>query len=427
MDNNHGFSLFEDFAAADIAKLESEGSGADTDLWVRVALAALNRIRVGPISRTEANETLGLLGQTQSVATSLMCDVGNRVADSDPDIDLAEVLRQGARLPSWESHKLAKIAKQLPEMPKVQERLSTGNITPTHANALVNAAEKVGAVAAEADDNLIAAAEGMLPDSFCRYARRWADRKLTQAGLDPLQRQRRAREAKMWIEKETGLGVLMAKFPRPQFEQLRQAIDNRYMHLQRQDGNGSLDPDKVRTPKQRLADAAFELFTNRDAFTGEPITETTGIKAKASTQLILTAPIGVVDGTNPNGQVEIIGTGPVPRQILQTLTPDTELAAIIFDRAGRPLWLGRNQRLGNAAQRLAVAVRDGGCFECGAPMHRCELHHIQEWHRDNGRTDIDNLVAVCRQHHKWLETENLTVRRTPTGYQTQPRAGPRRE
>ena len=79
---------------------------------------------------------------------------------------------------------------------------------------------------------------------------------------------------------------------------------------------------------------------------------------------------------------EKIGTGPVPREILDTLTPDTELAGIIFDRAGRSLWLGRKQRLANAAQRLAVAVRDGGCFECGAPMHRCELHHIQEWHRD---------------------------------------------
>ena len=168
----------------------------------------------------------------------------------------------------------------------------------------------------------------------------------------------------------------------------------------------------------------FELLTNRNAFTGEFLTETVGIKAKASTQLILTAPVGVVDGTNPNGQVEIIGVGPVPRQIFQTLTPDTELAAMIFDRRGRPLWLGRKQRLGNAAQRLAVAIRDGGCFECGAPMHRCELHHIQEWHRDQGPTDIDNLVAACRQHHKWLDTENLVVRRTPNGYQTRPRDGP---
>ena len=91
----------------------------------------------------------------------------------------------------------------------------------------------------------------------------------------------------------------MAKLPRPQFEHLRQAVDNHYMHHLRQDAANGQDPDQVRTPKHRLADVVFELLTNRNAFTGEFITETVGIKAKASTQLILTAPIGVVDGTNP--------------------------------------------------------------------------------------------------------------------------------
>ena len=57
-------------------------------------------------------------------------------------------------------------------------------------------------------------------------------------------------------------------------------------------------------------------------------------------------------------------------------------------------------------------------------MHRCELHHIREWRRDGGPTDIDNLVAVCRQHHKWLETNNLQVRRTPHRLPDHPRAGP---
>ena len=57
-------------------------------------------------------------------------------------------------------------------------------------------------------------------------------------------------------------------------------------------------------------------------------------------------------------------------------------------------------------------------------MHRCELHHIQEWHRDKGPTDIDNLVAVCRRHHKWLETENLVVGRTAHGYHTRPETAP---
>ena len=168
----------------------------------------------------------------------------------------------------------------------------------------------------------------------------------------------------------------------------------------------------------------YELLTNRNAVTGEFIGDQVGVKAKASTQVIITAEAGAIDGTNPNGKVEMIGVGPVPPHILQTLTPDTELAGMIYDRAGRVLWLGRNQRLGNVAQRLAVAVRDGGCFECGAPMHQCELHHMKEWHRDGGPTDIDNLVAVCRRHHKWLETNNRVVRRTPDGYQTHPRDRP---
>ena len=429
MDNEHTFALFGDNAGAgagatSLADPASEESAGSTAERISAALWELNRIQIGSMSRTEANHTLGLLGQAQSVVTSLMYDVGRQVADSEPDTDPSEVLRQGARLPSRESKKMAKVARQLSEMPKVRERFATGDITPTHVNALANAAEKVGPHAVENDQSLLDAADRMLPDNFDRHARRWSEKKLIEAGLDPLARQRIAREAKMWVEKETGLGVIMAKLPRPQFEHLRQAIDSHYMHLVRQDGADGQDPDALRNPKQRLADVVVELLTSRHAATGEFITETVGIKAKASTQLILVAPVGVVDGTDPHGHVEMIGVGPVPREILQTLTPDTELAGMIFDRAGRPLWLGRNQRHGNAAQRLAIAVRDGGCFECGAPMHRCELHHIQEWHRDGGRTDIENLVAVCRRHHRWLETNNLVVRRTPNGYQTRPRAGP---
>ena len=428
MANERMFALFRD-AAGTVGKTDraSNGSGNDAADRISAALGELNRVRIGPMSRADADRTLGLLSQAQSVVKSLMFDVARRVSDSDSDTDPAEVLRQGARVPGRESKRMAKVARQLAEMPKVRERFAAGDITPDHVNALANAAEKVGPQAVEADEALLEAADQLLPDSFDRHARNWSHRKLIEAGVDPLERQRKAREAKLWVEKDTGLGVLMAKLPRPQFEHLRQAVDSHYLHHLRRDSANGGDPDEIRTPKQRLADAVYELATNRDSVTGEFVTEHVGIKAKASTQLIVTAPIGAIDGTNPNGQVEIIGVGPVPRSVLASLTPDTELAGMIFDRKGRPLWLGRNRRLGNAAQRLAVAVRDGGCFECGAPMHRCELHHIQEWHRNRGPTDIDNLVAVCRQHHKWLETENLIVRRTPNGYQTRPRAGPRRE
>ena len=203
------------------------------------------------MARVEADETLGLLSRAQSVVTSLMHDVTRQVADSDTGTDPVEVLRQGARLPTRESKRMAKVARQLSQMPKVRERLASGGITPDHADALANAAEKVGPGSVETDDRLLECATQLLPDTFDWHARRWSHQKLIERGVDSLERQRWAREAKLWVEKETGLGVLMAKVPRPQFEYLRQAVDQRYKHQRRQDGADSRDPDEVRTPKQR--------------------------------------------------------------------------------------------------------------------------------------------------------------------------------
>ena len=75
------------------------------------------------------------------------------------------------------------------------------------------------------------------------------------------------------------------------------------------------------------------------------------------------------------------------------------------------LWLGRNQRLGNRAQRLAAAVRDRGCVRCDAPAHQTELHHVRDWY-DGGPTDIDNLVSLCGPHHRELGEHNRELVKT---------------
>ena len=402
---------------------DSGGHVADR---VAAVVQDLKQVRVGPMRRSDAHRTLGLLSEAQSVVSSLMCDVTRQAANIEPDIDQAEILREGARLPGRESRKLAKIADRLQKMPKAKERFAKGQITVDNVNALADAAEKVGSETVEADDSLLEAADRMLPDLFRQHARRWSERKQIEQGMNLLERQRQAREAKLWTQDRTGLGMLLAKLPAPQFALLRQAVDRRYLELLREDSTDGQDPDQVRSPKQRLHDALFELTTNRDANTGEFLPDIEGVmKAKASTQMIVVAPIGVIDGTDPDGVVEIVDVGPVPRDILKTFTEDTEIAGLICDGEGRPLRLGRKQRLANVHQRLAVAIRDGGCFQCGAPMHRCELHHIKEWHRDGGRTDVDNLVAVCRKHHRMLQTENLQVIRTVDGgYTTRPRDRP---
>ena len=250
MDNEHTFALFrEPGPAGRTAVKPPNGLAHGVDARIAAALTELEQARIRPMPQRDADQTLGMLSRIQSVAASLMCDVTEMLSATNTDSDPAEVLRQGARLPTRESKRMAKMAKQLSDMPKVKERFATGEITPGHVNALANAAEKVGPEAVDADETLLEAADQMLPDTFDRHARKWSNQKLIEAGVDPLEHQRRAREAKLWVEKDTGLGVLMVKLPRPQFEHLRQAVDNHYMHHLRQDSATGQDPDRVRTPK----------------------------------------------------------------------------------------------------------------------------------------------------------------------------------
>lgn len=385
----------------------------------------LDRFVADEVSRSHEGEALGYMERLMARVLFHMCDLSRRLAVANPDADIVDLLKHNTRLSGRDARKIVQVAGQLEEMPEMAGKLASGDITLDHAVALVKAAELVGSDVVEGDPLLLQDAVRMPPDTFARRARDWANRILLEAGVDVMGRHLKAREARLWTDPVSGMGMVFAKLPAVRFAQLQQVLDRRYVELLRQDSVDGRNPDEVRSPKHRLADAVFELLTNLDPTTGELLPESRGRAGRASTQLVIVADRGVVDGTNPGGRCEIIGVGPVPPQILRSLSPDTQLAGMIFGGAGRPLWLGRSQRLANAPQRLAVAVRDGGCFRCGAPMHLCELHHIREWHRDGGPTDVDNLVAVCRRHHRWLETDDLEVQPDADGgYQAIPRTRP---
>ena len=87
---------------------------------------------------------------------------------------------------------------------------------------------------------------------------------------------------------------------------------------------------------------------------------------------------------------------------------------IRFDDSGHVLDLGRTQRLFSAKQRVALAARDGGCRfpDCDRPPGWCEAHHINEWDRDHGRTDLADGVLLCRHHHLLIHNNGWRVTRT---------------
>jgi hypothetical protein len=79
--------------------------------------------------------------------------------------------------------------------------------------------------------------------------------------------------------------------------------------------------------------------------------------------------------------------------------------------SGAVLDLGREQRLFNHRQRIALAIRDGGCLwpGCERPPSWTEAHHIDHW-AHGGTTDLDQGVLLCRHHHLRLHNDHWTIR-----------------
>ena len=131
MNNERTFALFQDTGPSAGTAVESPDGGAQgVDPKIAAARNYLEQVRIRAMSQQDADRTLRELSRIQSISASLMYDVTDMVAATNTETDAAEVLRQGARMPTRESKKMTKIAKQLSEMPKVKEKLATGEITP---------------------------------------------------------------------------------------------------------------------------------------------------------------------------------------------------------------------------------------------------------------------------------------------------------
>ena len=85
------------------------------------------------------------------------------------------------------------------------------------------------------------------------------------------------------------------------------------------------------------------------------------------------------------------------------------------DKAGDPLNIGRRSRSIPPAIRRALQKRDKGCKFPGCTAHRfIDAHHIQHW-SDGGATKMDNLVLLCRHHHRLVHEGGYGVRMTDKG------------
>jgi hypothetical protein len=93
------------------------------------------------------------------------------------------------------------------------------------------------------------------------------------------------------------------------------------------------------------------------------------------------------------------GQGGIEPGTAQRLACDATLLGAITSRDGEVLALGRTRRAVSKAQRRALMIRDRTCQYPGCHQQRhLDAHHRIPW-AAGGRTDLNNLVLLCRFHH----------------------------
>lgn len=104
----------------------------------------------------------------------------------------------------------------------------------------------------------------------------------------------------------------------------------------------------------------------------------------------------------------IDGVGGVSAETSLRLACDASRVVMTHDKNGHALDVGRKTRTISPALRRALDHRDGGCRFPGCEITFCDAHHVEHW-VDGGETKLDNLVLLCRRHHRWLHEGGYSV------------------
>ena len=119
------------------------------------------------------------------------------------------------------------------------------------------------------------------------------------------------------------------------------------------------------------------------------------------------------DGTGTESEIE--ERGHVSAETSRRMACDCAVVHWHDSKEGEPLSVGRKTRSIPPAIRRALKRRDGGCRFPGCSCTRfVDAHHIRHW-VDGGETSMDNLVLLCRRHHRLVHEEGFGLKRGTDG------------
>jgi len=299
-----------------------------------------------------------------------------------------------------------RVAHALKELPLISASFATGELSFSKVRAVTRIANP------ENEKDLL---------ELARYATAAQVEKLVRAYRNVERYEERERAEKQhdlrelnYYHDDDGSLVIRARLPAEEgavvLQALNAAMDARYAEQK------DVKPDDVTAvtsnPPERFAQRRADALTTLAETTLRHGPTTLSMAERYQVVVHVTAETLAADDDGrcelENGQVLALDTA-------RRIACDSSLLRITEDDAGNPLDIGRKTRAVPPALRRALQARDGGCRFPGCSHRRfVDAHHIRHW-ADGGDTSIDNLVLLCRHHHRLVHEGGFGLERTADG------------
>jgi hypothetical protein len=281
------------------------------------------------------------------------------------------------------------ISRKLAALPQTEQALADGDISYRHVALIAETAGQLG-------EKFEAQAETILVD--------------ISKEVDPWRLQRAIWHLKHCLDSD---GVLSDanKANSRRFLHLSQTFDGVYRidgWLDAEGGavlNTALDSvmgprlaDDDRSGGERRADAAVEMA--RRQLDGGQLPEVGGQKP----HLAVSVDMATLSKEPGSMAAELEWSQPIPAETARRLACDAAITPIIDGAADH------TSRVVPGATRRALMARDKGCRfpGCDCPPAWTDAHHVKHW-ADGGATTLDNLILLCRRHHRLVHEEGWTI------------------
>jgi len=291
---------------------------------------------------------------------------------------------------------MLRMAEALREMPCTLAALETGSIDLARARGLVAARDSAPEVFADHEATLVDTIGGVAMSDAQRLLDYWVQ----QAAPEHSERDAGAvhERRRLFVSLAGGMVHLDGRLDPISGEVVITA-------LQALTDPGNLDPADTRSPAQRRADALVDLCRDRLDHGDLPL------QRLERPHVVVHVSLEALEG-RAGRPCELDQTGVITPAQARMLACDARVTRVITGPGSQPLDVGRTTRVIPPGIRLALMVRDRGCAVagCRAPRRWCDAHHVVHW-ADGGDTALDNLVLLCRRHHRMAHDGRGSPRR----------------